>query len=103
MMPSTPLAHSVYTCYHGTMTKKRSAQDRSDRRSITSRAKLGDHVPAPLGGGESQVLTVRVPAELAAELEAEVARSGLTRSDIVRWCLEYALPESRKVPPYEPW
>jgi hypothetical protein len=40
---------------------------------------------------------------VAAELEAEVERSGLTRSDVVRWCLEHALPESRKIDPYEPW
>jgi hypothetical protein len=44
-----------------------------------------------------------IPHELAEELRAEVERSGLDTSSIVRWCLERALPESRKVPPYEPW
>lgn len=75
----------------------------TDRRSRTSRRNLGNHVPQPLGSGASRVLTVRLPAELADELDLEVARSGLTRSMIVRWCLEHALPASRKVPPYEPW
>jgi len=74
-----------------------------DRRSQTSRANLGDHVPAPLGEGESRVVTVRLPARIAAELDAEVARSGLSRSDIVRWCIEHALPESRQIEPYQPW
>jgi len=74
-----------------------------DRRSKTSRANLGDHIPAPLGPGQSQVLTIRLPASLAAELDAEAKRSGLTRSDIARWCIQHALPESRKVPPYKPW
>jgi hypothetical protein len=75
----------------------------SDRRSLTSRANLGDHVPAALGPGASVVVTVRLPAELAAELDAEVARSGLTRTDILRWCIERGLPESRLIPAYEPW
>lgn len=75
----------------------------SDRRSRTSRANLGDHIPAPLGPGESRVITVRLPSTVAADLDAEVARSGLSRSDIVRWCIEHALPESRKIEPYQPW
>ena len=75
----------------------------SDRRARTSRANLGDHVNAALGPGESRVVCARLPAQLADELDTEVERSGLDRSAIVRWCLERALPESRKVPPYEPW
>jgi hypothetical protein len=75
----------------------------TDRRRHTSRRNLGNHVPQPLGTGPSRVLTVRLPTDLADALDIEVARSGLNRSMIVRWCLERALPESRKVPPYEPW
>jgi hypothetical protein len=76
----------------------------NDRRSKTSRANLGKHVPERLDpNGASVVLSVRIPASLATELDAEVARSNLLKSDIVRWCLEQALPESRKIPPYEPW
>lgn len=75
----------------------------SDRRRETSRANLGAHVPAALGHGNSRVVAVRLPAWLADQLDEETNRTGLTRSDIVRWCLEHALPESRKLGPYEPW
>jgi hypothetical protein len=127
--PCHPLTGSAYTCYPLFMANDRTPEEiealraqiianmhqtianadaerakRRDRRSRTSRANLGAHVPDPLSaGGPSTVLTVRIPAELAAALDAEVARSNLLRSDIVRWCLEHALPESRKIPPYQPW
>jgi hypothetical protein len=75
-----------------------------DRRSHTSRANLGDHVPPPRDpNAPTVVVGVRLSRDEVAELDAEVERSGLTRSDIVRWCLARALPESRLVPPYEPW
>lgn len=40
-----------------------------------------------------KTLTVRLPEELAAELEAEAERRGLSKSDIVRERLERARPE----------
>jgi hypothetical protein len=76
----------------------------SDRRRHTSRKNLADHIPKRLDpSGRTAVVSVRIPSDLLAELDAEATRSGLGRSGIVRWCLEQSLPESRKVPPYEPW
>ena len=74
-----------------------------DRRSKTSRANLGDHVPQALSARGTVIVSVRLPAEVAAQLDAECQRANLPRSVIIRWCLERALPESRTVPPYEPW
>lgn len=72
-----------------------------DRRRFTSRKNLGDNVPAALGPGRSRVVAARLPASLADELDAEAARAGVTRADIIRWCLERGLPESRRVAPYD--
>jgi hypothetical protein len=58
----------------------------------------------PEYGAPMQVrLSILLPQELAQQLDAEVRRSGLDTSTIVRWCLEHSLSESQKVPPYQPW
>lgn len=79
-------------------------QRETDRRSTTSRANLAGHIPERLDpSGRTAVVSVRLPSDVVAELDAEVKRSGLDRSTIIRWCLERSLPESKKVPPYQPW
>ena len=59
----------------------------TDRRAKTSRANLGHHVPEALGPDGSVVVTVRLPARLVAEIDAEAKREDMTRSEYIRDCL----------------
>jgi hypothetical protein len=65
--------------------------------------RLGRYRNAPLGDRPSRYLTLRIPADLADALDAEVKRSGLPRAVLLRSIVRLGLAESRKVPPYQPW
>ncbi len=58
----------------------------TDRRSITSRANLGHHVPEALDPAGTTVVGVRLPIPLAAKLDR--VRGNRTRSEYLRALLE---------------
>ena len=59
----------------------------TDRRSLTSRANLGKHIPEALDPDGTIVVGVRLPARLVAEIDAEAKREDMTRSEYIRDCL----------------
>ncbi len=63
-----------------------------DRRSVTSRANLGDHVPKALHPEGVTVVAVRVPNPIVAELDKR--RGNASRSDYIRRLLADALTAS---------
>lgn len=64
-----------------------------DRRSETSRANLGEHIPEALGDGPSTVIAVRVPPELLAWIDR--LRGDATRSEFLRGAAEQAIDFAR--------
>lgn len=56
----------------------------TDRRSETSRANLGEHIPEALSPEGSAIITVRLPKPLAEALRAEATERGVSLSELVR-------------------
>lgn len=69
----------------------------TDRRSKTSRANLGEHIPEALSPRGTVVVPVRMPIELAERLDK--ARGERTRSEYVREALEASLSRSMRCAP----
>jgi hypothetical protein len=63
----------------------------TDRRSETSRANLGDHIPEALDPQGTIVVGVRLPRSIVHEIEALAKAHELTRSQAIRDLLEGAL------------
>ena len=62
-----------------------------DRRSVTSRANLGDFVPEALDPDGARVLSVRVPVWLARSVDVAAGVAGVPRSAWLRRVLEDAV------------
>jgi hypothetical protein len=60
----------------------------NDRRRITSRPNLGDHVPDPIDPNGSVVLTVRVSPATAAKVRQAADDAGISVSQFVRFFLD---------------
>ena len=74
----------------------------SDRRSQTSRANLGEHVPERIDpGDETVVLTVRLPRRTLDELVRHAEHFGVSRSEAARDFIAYGLAHAS--PLGEPW
>lgn len=63
----------------------------SDKRSKTSRANLGNHVPEPLSPAGTIAVGVRLPSDLLERVDATAASQGLTRSEWLRQAIEAKL------------
>lgn len=58
----------------------------TDRRSETSRANLGEHIPEAVAPEGSEVVSVRLPKSVLADLDQLMLkyRPGITRSEYLR-------------------
>jgi len=61
----------------------------TDRRSITSRANLGDHIPQALDPNGTTTIATRIPTHTLKRLDQ--ARGNRTRSEWLRATIEAAL------------
>ena len=64
----------------------------TDRRSETSRANLGDHIPQALDPNGTTVVATRLPQHAANLLAEKAAAQGITRSELIRRIIEDQLP-----------
>jgi hypothetical protein len=62
-----------------------------DRRALTSRANLGDHVPAPLDPEGSVMVGVRLPRHTVATIDQYADDNGMTRSEAIRYFIDYGV------------
>lgn len=56
----------------------------TDRRAITSRANLGEHIPEALSREGTTVIAIRLPKSEAQAIQRAAKRAGLTVSEHVR-------------------
>jgi len=56
----------------------------SDRRAITSRANLGDHIPQALDPNGTTVIATRVPRNTAQLLNEQAQAIGITTAALLR-------------------
>ena len=63
----------------------------TDRRSKTSRANLGEHIPEALDPDGALTVSVRLPRRTVAQIDAVAASCSVTRSEVIRSYVEFAL------------
>ena len=66
----------------------------TDRRSKTSRANLGEHIPEALDPEGALTVSVRLPRRTVADLDAIAASWGVTRSEVIRSYVDFALRQA---------